>query len=308
MNDDGIEYKETVMNQFGEKELPQRFNTPEYQVLLVADKYQTGFDQPLLHTMYVDKKLSGVKAVQTLSRLNRTCSGKEDTFVLDFMNEAEDIKESFQPYYELTALENTTDPNLLYDQKNRIEAAQVIWQSEVDNFAKVFFSSNFKSKHQGKLNAFIDPAVDRFKQLPTNATIEGQLSQDDFKHLLLTFTRLYSFLSQIVPFNDMALEKLFPYVRFLLKKLPRTTIEERLKLDDEVALEYYRLDKTSESHIIMEELAKFELKPPTEAGLRKKKDDDKSPLSEIIMGIYIIFYHLIQEKMLIIQPKEKRIQ
>jgi len=106
----------------------------------------------------------------------------------------------------------------------------------------------------------------------------------------------------------MALEKLFPYVRFLLKKLPRTTIEERLKLDDEVALEYYRLDKTSESHIIMEELAKFELKPPTEAGLRKKKDDDKSPLSEIIMGIYIIFYHLIQEKMLIIQPKEKRIQ
>jgi len=168
------------MNQFGEKELPQRFNTPEYQVLLVADKYQTGFDQPLLHTMYVDKKLSGVKAVQTLSRLNRTCSGKEDTFVLDFMNEAEDIKESFQPYYELTALENTTDPNLLYDQKNRIEATQVIWQSEVDNFAKVFFSSNFKSKHQGKLNAFIDPAVDRFKQLPTNATIGGQLSQEDY--------------------------------------------------------------------------------------------------------------------------------
>lgn len=285
VNDEGTEYKETIMNQFGEKELPQRFNTPEYQVLLVADKYQTGFDQPLLHTMYVDKKLSGVKAVQTLSRLNRICRGKEDTFVLDFMNETEDIKESFQPYYEMTALEHTTDPNLLYDQKNRIESTQVIWQSEVDNFAKVFFSQHFKAKHQEKLNAFIDPAVERFKQLPEDASIEGQMSQDDFKHLLSTFTHLYSFLSQIIPFSDVALEKLFVYVRFLLTKLPKKNIADHLKLDDEVALEYYRLDKISAEPIIMEEMATYELKPPTEAGLRKKKDDDKSPLSEIIETI-----------------------
>ena len=115
-------------------------------MLIVADKYQTGFDQPLLHTMYVDKKLSGVKAVQTLSRLNRTCKHKYETFILDFANQAADIQAAFQPYYEVTALEKTTDPNLLYDQKNLIEETQVIWQSEVDNFANVFFNPNFKAE------------------------------------------------------------------------------------------------------------------------------------------------------------------
>ncbi|SLM30423.1 conserved hypothetical protein [Desulfamplus magnetovallimortis] len=147
VDDEGIEYKEIEMNQFGEKELPRKFNTSEFQILLVADKYQTGFDQPLLHTMYVDKKLSGVKAVQTLSRLNRKCRGKEDTFVLDFANEADDIKTSFQPYYEVTTLEEKTEPNLLYDQKSRIEAAQVIWSSEVENFSKKYFDPKFGILH-----------------------------------------------------------------------------------------------------------------------------------------------------------------
>ncbi|KPA12480.1 type I restriction endonuclease subunit R [Candidatus Magnetomorum sp. HK-1] len=285
VNDDGTEYKETQMNQFGEKELPEKFNTPEYQILLVADKYQTGFDQPLLHTMYVDKKLSGVKAVQTLSRLNRTCRGKEDTFVLDFSNEAEDIKEAFQPYYEMTALKETTDPNLLYDQKNRIEQTQIIWQSEVDNLAKVFFDPRFNPSNQGKLNAFIDPAVERFKQLPEDDTLEGQISQNDCKHLMVSFTRLYAFLSQIIPFFDVDLEKIFVYLRLLIQKLPKETIEKKMKLDDEVALEFYRINKTGDSPIIMEPLAEYKILPPTEAGLRRKKDDEKTPLSEIIQTI-----------------------
>ncbi len=282
VNDQGGEYKETEMNQFGEKELPQKFNTPEYQILLVADKYQTGFDQPLLHTMYVDKKLSGVRAVQTLSRLNRKCRGKEDTFVLDFANDAEDIKDSFQPYYEITTLEEATDPNLLYDQKNRIEAAQVLWQSEVDNFAKVFFNPQFKTAHHAQLNAFLDPAVERFKALPEDATVDGQISQDDLKHTMIAFTRLYSFLSQIMPFQDIELEKLFPYIRFLLKKLPKKSIEERLKLDDEVALEYYRMDKTSEGALELKENMEGAVFGAAEAGVRRKKEDEKSPLSEII--------------------------
>ncbi|KPA19379.1 Restriction endonuclease, type I, R subunit/Type III, Res subunit [Candidatus Magnetomorum sp. HK-1] len=285
VNDKGVEFKETEINQFGEKELPKRFNTPEYQLLLVADKYQTGFDQPLLHTMYVDKKLSGVKAVQTLSRLNRICTGKEDTFVLDFMNEADDIKAAFQPYYEMTELEQTTDPNLLYDLKNRIEQAQIIWQSEVDNFAKVFFNPKFNFANQAKLNAFLDPAVERFKQLPEATIPDGPLSQDDFKHTVISFTRLYSFLSQIIPFHDIELEKLFPYARFLLKKLPKKNIEDSLKLDDEVAMEYYRIDKTNETPIVMEKMAAYKLQPATEAGMRRKKDDDKSFLSEIIQII-----------------------
>jgi len=282
VNDGGLEYKETAMNKFGEKELPNKFNTPEFQILLVADKYQTGFDQPLLHTMYVDKKLSGVKAVQTLSRLNRTCRGKEDTFVLDFTNDPEEIKASFQPYYEITTIEENTDPNLLYDQKHRIEEEQIIWKSEVDNFAKLFFDPKFKSSNQGKLNAYLDPAVDRFKALPKNATIEGQVSQDDFKHLLISFTRLYSFLSQILPFYDIELEKLFPYIRFLIKKLPKKSIEDQLKLDDEVALEYYRIKKETDDDVILKKNKPGVLSSVTESGMRLKKDDEKSLLSEII--------------------------
>jgi type I restriction enzyme R subunit len=116
---------EVELNGFAEKELPRKFSSDEYQLLLVADKYQTGFDQPLLHTMYVDKKLSGVKAVQTLSRLNRMCAGKEDTFVLDFANDTQDILDSFQPYYELTSITENSDPNHLYDLKAELEKANV---------------------------------------------------------------------------------------------------------------------------------------------------------------------------------------
>jgi type I restriction enzyme R subunit len=285
VKDGGDEYKETTINGFGEKQLPKKFASKEYQLLIVADKYQTGFDQPLLHTMYVDKKLSGVKAVQTLSRLNRSCRGKEDTFVLDFVNEAEDIKAAFQPYYELTVLESTTDPNLLYDMKTRMEQTQVVWPTEVDHFAQVFFDPKFNPANQKKLNAYLDPAVERFKALPEEATIDGQMSKDDFKNLLVSFARLYSFLSQIIPFSDIELEKLFPYVRFLNKKLPKESIEERLRLDDEVALEYYRLNKTSDADITMEEIGTWELQPTTEAGLRRDKDDEKLPLSKIIQTL-----------------------
>ena len=156
---------EVELNGFKEKELPKKFSSNEYQLLLVADKYQTGFDQPLLHTMYVDKKLSGVKCVQTLSRLNRMHAGKEDTFILDFTNEVEDIVNSFQPYYELTTIETNTNPNHLYDLKGEIEKAQIIWESEVDNFCNVYFKSMsvLNVKQQAKLNAFVDPAVERFK-------------------------------------------------------------------------------------------------------------------------------------------------
>ena len=160
---------EVELNGFAEKELPRKFASDEYQLLLVADKYQTGFDQPLLHTMYVDKKLSGVKAVQTLSRLNRMCAGKEDTFVLDFANETQDILDSFQPYYELTSITENSDPNHLYDLKAELEKANVIWETEVNNFCNLFFKSSksLSTSDQGKLNAYIDPAVERFKALPT---------------------------------------------------------------------------------------------------------------------------------------------
>jgi type I restriction enzyme R subunit len=252
VNDGGIEYKETVINGFGEKELPEKFATEGYKILIVADKYQTGFDQPLLHTMYVDKKLSGVKAVQTLSRLNRIYPGKEDTFILDFVNEAEEIQQSFQPYYEETILESTTDPNHLYDLLDKIEPTGVIWPSEVDSFAKVYFDPKLNSANQAKLNAYLDPAVERFKELPEEATAQGKMCKDDFENALTTFTRLYSFLSQIMPFHDVKLEKLYPYIIYLLRNLLKDPIEARLKLDDEVALEYYRLQRIEEANIGLE--------------------------------------------------------
>lgn len=277
---------EVELNGFKEKELPKKFSSNEYQLLLVADKYQTGFDQPLLHTMYVDKKLSGVKCVQTLSRLNRMCAGKEDTFVLDFANETEAILESFQPYYELTTVETTTDPNHLYDLKAEIEKAQIIWQSEIDNFCNVFFKSMkaLSVKEQGKLNAFIDPAVERFKQLPEETTqgdVINAISQENFKHALQSFTRLYSFLTQIMPFSDVDLEKLYTYGRFLLKKLPRKNQSDRFKLGDEVSLEYYRLQKIAEQDIALEDQEEYGLDGGNESGIRISKEE-QAALSEII--------------------------
>ncbi len=274
------ELTEVKLNGFSEKELPEKFGSDEYQILLVADKYQTGFDQPLLHTMYVDKKLSGVKAVQTLSRLNRMHAGKEDTFVLDFTNEEEEIKSSFQPYYELTGITEPSDPNRLYDLKVKIEEKQIIWQSEVDNFAGQYFKNPdmHSKKIHALLNSYIDPAVGRYKAIETDE------EQEDWKHTLLSFTRAYSFLSQVMPFHDVELEKLYAYSRLLLNKLPRKSLEDRFKLNDEVSLQYYRLQKINETNIVMERQAEYGLQPVTEAGIRKDKEE-QIQLSQIVDAI-----------------------
>ncbi|MGD2087425.1 MAG: DEAD/DEAH box helicase family protein [Candidatus Aminicenantes bacterium] len=273
----GIQYTEYEFNQIKEKELPKKFASDKYQILIAADKYQTGFDQPLLHTMYVDKKLSGVKAVQTLSRLNRIYPGKENTFILDFANEEEEIQVAFQDYYEKTILSETTDPNKLYDLKNKIDNFQVVWPSEVETFANIFFKSEkLKTrKEHGQLNAIIQPAVDRYNHLETEE------QKEDFKHTLTVFIRLYSFLAQIMPFDDIELEKFYAYSRFLLSKLPHRGPDSRFKLDDEVALEYYRLQKIREGKIALERGLDGELPPITDAGA-KQEQEEMAPLSEII--------------------------
>lgn len=279
--DTGEKVFEAELNGFGEKELPEKFNTDEYRILLVADKYQTGFDQPLLHTMYVDKKLSGVQAVQTLSRLNRTSAGKEDTFVLDFVNTSEEIIEAFQPYYELTALSEKTDPNHLYDLKNKLEEKQIFWESEVENFAKVFFKPHKKqtTQDQAKLYAFIQPAIDRFNALDDE-------EQDEYKNTLTAFVRTYALLSQIMPFSDVELEKLYAFTRLLRNALPKEEID-RFELNDEVALQYYRLQKISEDTGLLNKEGEVELGPSMgEAGLRRDKDDDDlAKLTEIIKNL-----------------------
>ena len=139
VQDGGQSYTESGMNGLPEAQTARTFELPEYRFLVVANKFQTGFDQPLLHTMYVDKKLGGVNAVQTLSRLNRTHADKQNTMVLDFANESDEIKASFEPYYETTLLSEATDPNLLYEKQSRLEAFSVFTEADVDNFASVFF-------------------------------------------------------------------------------------------------------------------------------------------------------------------------
>jgi len=273
---DGV--SEPQMTGYSEKELPDIFDREEYKILIVADKYQTGFDQPLLQTMYVDKKLSGVKAVQTLSRLNRTCAGKEDTFVLDFVNDRETIFASFQPYYEITTVTEETDINHLYDLKARLDEFQVYWETEIEAFANVYFNPETKlnnPKQQKYLYSFTDPAVDRFKE------IEEEEKQDEFKKGLRTWTNLYAFLAQIMPFVDPNFERFYAYAKLLQTRLPKRELSESLHLDDEVALEYYRLQKIKEGSIDLLTGETGELSGTTEAGLKRAKDEE-ALLSEII--------------------------
>lgn len=280
VKDDGEEFTESGMNGFPESELPEKFGSDDYQLLIVADKYLTGFDQPLLHTMYVDKKLHGVKAVQTLSRLNRTSPGKEDTFVLDFVNEPEEIQAAFQPYYEKTVVDEVTDPNMLYDSRSQIDDFQFIYHEEIEAFCKTYFKPGFKQdshKDLAKLYAYLNPAVDRFKQ----AT---QDQQESFRDILNKYVRLYAFLSQIMPFQDRVLHKLYVYGKFLSKILPRPKDRDAFVLQGEVSLEYYRLQQmASESISLVKEQDGEVYGFDNKTGVRS--ESEKTALSEIIQKI-----------------------
>jgi type I restriction enzyme R subunit len=272
-----LEYTEVGMNDgIKENELPGKFDTDAYHLLIAANKYQTGFDQPLLHTMYVDKRLAGVQAVQALSRLNRTCPGKTETFVLDFVNEPEEIRRSFQPYYEQTTVAESAEPQQLYDLQHKLDATQVYYVSEIEAFAKVFYKPSAKQSMQdhAELYRHLNPAVDRFSALETE-------KQDTFRNQLGAFVRLYSFLSQVMPFTDPDLEMRYAFCRFLEMKLPRDERGGALALGDEVALAYYRLDRISEGEIELEVHKGGGLHGPTEVGSRTAQEHEV-PLSEII--------------------------
>ena len=280
----GVEYTEPGMNVdcvsgkgISEKQLPERFASPDYQVLLVANKYQTGFDQPLLCAMYVDKRLDGVQAVQTLSRLNRKIPGKETPFVLDFVNEAEDIYRAFKPYYDATSLQEGSDPQQLERLKHDLDAAQVYFWSEVEAFARVFYkpvSRQTAQDHAG-MQLHLQPSVDRFKSL------EDESKRSEFREKLNGYVNLYSFMSQIIPYADPSLEMLYSFGRFLLPHLPSDHEAEKVKLGDEVGLQYYRLQRVYSGEITLREGDPEPVKSPTDVGSRKAKDE-KVPLSEII--------------------------
>ncbi|QGQ97548.1 type I restriction endonuclease subunit R [Paenibacillus psychroresistens] len=244
VKDDGEEYKETQMNNgVSESQLPNQFDKEESRILIVANKYQTGFDQPKLHTMYVDKKLSGVKAVQTLSRLNRIYPGKEDTFVLDFVNEPDEMKESFIPFYQVTVLDNDIEPNEIYALERMIYDKQVIDRADVILFTEIFYKDLNTPTDISIMNNCVNHAVNRMTDFTKEEII-------DFKSLISKFINLYMLIIQVAPIIDTDLHRLSIYLRFLIKKIE---IESTggVNITDKVMLEYYRLEKKTEGSIYL---------------------------------------------------------
>lgn len=275
LKDDGQEWTEEKINKnkngetIKESQLKDYFKN-EFDMLIVAEKYQTGFDEPLLHTMFVDKKLSGVKAVQTLSRLNRTMRGKEDTFVLDFANEREEIQKAFQPYYEATVLEEETDPNLIYSLKRQLDDFHVYQEHEIELFAKKFYQKTIPTLDT--LSPILTPALERYEILEDK-------KKDEFKSLLHAFNRTYAFIIQVARMFDKDIQKLYIFTKYLAKLLPKNN-EEKVNLDDELLLEYYKLQKTSEGKITLENSEG--IIPPVKDGGVVSKNKEKDSLSEII--------------------------
>lgn len=273
-------YTEESLNQgIREKALPEKFATAEYQVLLVAEKYQTGFDQPLLHTLYVDKRLAGIQAVQTLSRLNRIHPLKEDTFILDFVNDPQEIQDAFQPFYEGAVIGEQVDPARLYELKAELDASGIYLAEEVEQFCAVFFKPKARQNandHQ-QMNVALDPAVSRFRALKTERDPEAE----SWRGKLQAFRHLYAFLSQIIPYQDSDLEKLYTFLRHLAAKLPRRASGPAYQFDDEVRLEYYRLQKISEGSIRLETGYAKPLDGSREVGTGMVREESV-PLSRLI--------------------------
>jgi type I restriction enzyme R subunit len=300
------------------RDLAKAFDTADFNIMIAANKYQTGFDQPKLCAMYVDKKLDGVDCVQTLSRLNRIFPGKS-TFILDFFNEAQDILTAFLPYYTKAELADVSDPQIIYDLQTTLDAEGIYHWPEVKAFALAFF--NPKAAH-AKLTYHCQPAVERFKHRSQQAeaaqrqaleqkraaTLHGneaahkqaeyelkaageQIDQLDlFKKNLQSFVRLYEFLSQIVDYGDPGLEQLCVYAKHLYPLLRRDRLEQEDVDVSELALTHYRLTKRTEQQLrLAEEQGHYALKPGNAMGTGKAHDPEKQRLSDIIQALNNLF-------------------
>jgi type I restriction enzyme R subunit len=270
VRDAGMDYTEASMNGIPETQTAGTFHSPEYRFLIVAEKFQTGFDEPLLHTMYVDKKLAGVHAIQTLSRLNRIHPDKADTMVLDFVNDADTIAEAFMPYYETTMLSEATDPNLLYDLEARLKDYGIFEVADVNAFAEAFFGD----AKMDKLYSVLKPVVERWLAL-----------QDDerptFRKTLTDYVNLYAFLGQLLTFTDADLEKLYVFARFLRRYLPLEPLKLPLDVQEKVDLESYRVSETFSGEIQIER-GDNTVDPATKPGTGQQTVPQIDPLSAII--------------------------
>jgi len=275
--DPGSAYTEVSMNDgLAESELPETFERDDYRVLLVAEKYQTGFDQPLLQTMYVVKRLAGVQAVQTLSRLNRMAPGKARTFVLDFANEEDDIYKAFKPYYEVTPIGENADPHRLSELQHKLLEWTIFAPDDVNAFAEVWYRR--KREHSATdhrlMNSVLDSVVQRFLD-------KEEAEQEEFRGQLTAYRNLYAFLSQIIPYQDSDLEKLYAFVRNLISKLPPPGDGQAFALDDEIALRFFRLQQMTEGSIDLSDGEADPLKGPTDVGTARTPDEEVA-LSSLI--------------------------
>lgn len=269
-----IDYKSG--NSISEAQLKERFDSEDYQILLVANKFQTGYDQPLLCAMYVDKRLDGVQAVQTLSRLNRIYPGKEEPIVLDFVNKPENIIEAFKPYYTFTELEAHSDPARLEELKHELNSMQVYSWDEVESLSKIFYkplSKQRKTDHAA-MQIYVQNAAERYKRL------ENEEDQDKFHDKIKAYVRLYSFVTQLISYIDPEQEMLYTFGRFLLSHI-RSSDGREAYPEKDVELQYYRIQKVMSGSMDLTEGDEVKVKSPTETGTGKIKELDK-PLSEII--------------------------
>ncbi|OGK85709.1 MAG: hypothetical protein A2X53_03345 [Candidatus Rokubacteria bacterium GWA2_70_23] len=275
VQDGGRPYTEAGMNSLPEAQTAKAFGRPENRFLIVANKFQTGFNQPLLHTMYVDKKLGGVNAVQTLSRLNRTLPpDKKGTMVLDFANEAGEVKAAFEPYYETTLLAEATDPNLLYEMQGRLAAFPVYTPPDVDQFAKIYFDPKAM---QDRLYAALAPVVERFREV-------SEEEQQDFRGQLTDYVRLYAFLAQVLTFADADLEKLYVFARHLRRLLPADPAELPREVQQNIDMESYRIQQTGSGKLALERKPGL-LDPVGTKGSQRTAPEELETLSRIIAAL-----------------------
>ena len=236
--DNGQDYTENGMNALPPSvSIADSFKSPEYRILIVASKFQTGFDEPLLQTMYVDKRLDGLQCVQSLSRLNRVAPGKTDTLVLDFVNEPDQVQEAFQQYYQTTTLAEETDPNRLYDLQSQLEGFELYDEETIEEFCRTFYDADQPDE---LLQGILDGAVERWSALETD-------DREEFRSTLQSYIRLYGYISQLITFTDVALEKLYVFGRSLNKKLPKRDHPDLHDVLASVDLDSFRVQRTHDS-------------------------------------------------------------
>jgi len=246
----GIDYTESTLNQTKDgrsiksQEIPSAFNTPEFNILVVAEKYQTGFDQPLLHTMFVDKPLRGMRAVQTLSRLNRPARNKKDTFVLDFVNETEDIQEAFEPYYQYTELEKGTDINEIYTLQEKIRSYGIYNTEDVNKIVDFYYTHENQTEFDlGILSGMYKPIINHYRELNE---VEGY----EFRIQIRRLVKSYGYITQITKLFDRDLEKEYRFLMNLIKLLPKENdTEDFVDIEDKLELQYYKLKETYKGNI-----------------------------------------------------------